>query len=114
MWPGFARFVGLKSVPVWVIGIPAWGIDHIQFNARLDRWGTINAIVTLFDYPVHHKGGSQRSNLPKKNFLKRILSIFNTHRERGNKVFFKNTYNSVYPKGSNSYTQGEHKISNHI
>ena len=36
-------------------------------------------------------------------FFLRILSIFNTHMGRGEKVFFKQTYNGVYPKGSNSW-----------
>ena len=35
-------------------------------------------------------------------YLFRILSIFNTHTERSDKFFFKETYSGVYPKTPNS------------
>ena len=36
-------------------------------------------------------------------YLFRILSIFNTHTERSDKFFFKETYSGVYPKTPNSW-----------
>ena len=36
-------------------------------------------------------------------YLFRILSIFNTHTERSDKFFFKETYSGVYPKWPNFF-----------